>query len=212
MDCVFCGAELRTNARYCNHCGSAQPAEAPMSASSMPPLSSVQSSPSPGPSADIETASAQTGEAVYGDSEEADNSGRTKRPPRVLRVQYQPDQEGVSSSTRATDEGVMLADRADKPVLGKLRESLGEGRAAPGNVEMEINDEVETQPSPTVRVSRPTVPQGIQPVAWADTETAETEILAVPVATTGKLDRLDMFSNGGASMHWISVQRVRFPT
>jgi serine/threonine protein phosphatase PrpC/predicted RNA-binding Zn-ribbon protein involved in translation (DUF1610 family) len=171
MNCVSCGAELRPNARYCNQCGAVQPAErllvgTPSTSASMmsiPPNQSADSDRGPG------------GDAVHAGPEEGDtSSGRLKRPPRVLRAtEDQPGQIGVYAQE----------DAGATPSPGSADFPSG---ATPDLGEQE------TQPTPVVRITRPEVAEPTRPVAWEDTETAETEILPVRVPTTGKLDKFDL--------------------
>lgn len=196
MDCVFCGTELRPNARYCNHCGTAQPIEQSMSIPSLPSVPSVPS-PEAAYSVDFDSGSSPTGLATDSDPEELDSSGRMKRPPRVLREQYQPDSVLSATPPSAGGEADFPGTRVEGPVSESSHETLDNRPSDHGSVE--LGDEEETQPSPTVRMPRTLVPTAAPQMAWTDTETAETEILAVPVATTGKLDWVDTVETVGAA-------------
>jgi serine/threonine protein phosphatase PrpC/predicted RNA-binding Zn-ribbon protein involved in translation (DUF1610 family) len=172
MNCASCGAELRPNAHYCNQCGAVQPAErqlvgSPSTSSSMMSIPSNQS-------ADGDRGLGT--DAAHAGPEEGDiSSGRLKRPPRVLRA-TEDDQSGQMGPYGQEDA-------SPTPPLGSSR--------FPSGVIPDLGEQ-ETQPTPIVRVTRPEVPEPTRPVAWEDTETAETEILPVRVPTTGKLDRFDL--------------------
>ncbi|MGO8946149.1 MAG: protein phosphatase 2C domain-containing protein [Ktedonobacterales bacterium] len=194
MDCVFCGAELRPNARYCNRCG----AEQPVSASIPSTLSSLSSASSTVPVGTNVTDIDPTSKASFDGPEENDSYGRMKRPPRVLRAEYESQdqssgQDGATASSQAIDDmaGRDLFARPDDLVSIESHEMSSTGLTFAGGAKPA--DEEETEPFPTIRASRPVEPETIQSMAWTDTETAETEILPVRLATTGKLDRIDNF-------------------
>ncbi|PWT73317.1 MAG: hypothetical protein C5B60_08360 [Chloroflexi bacterium] len=174
MNCASCGAELRQSARYCNQCGAVQPDEQLLV--DTPATSSGVASIPTNQSGDSD--SSPGGDAVHDDPEEGDtSSGRLKRPPRVLRAtEDQLEQIGPYGQE----------DAGTPPSLGSADFSAGPA-PDPG--------EQETEPAPVIRITRLEVPE--------DTETAETEILPVRVATTGQLDRLDHVEDahsGGTGM------------
>jgi serine/threonine protein phosphatase PrpC len=194
MNCVSCGAELRPNAHFCNQCGAVQPPEqelvgAPSISSSRLSIPSNQ----PGNSD-----SSPTNDAMHAGPEDGDSSGRVKRPPRVLRstedqqgqIGQYGQEEGVPASLAGEEDN--LGDLVGKtPVDSPVYSYPPSPAEFPAGATPDLGDQ-ETQPSPVIHIPRSEVSEATRPVAWVDTETAETEILPVQVATTGKLERFDL--------------------